>query len=134
MLVRIYKCVRCSLHGKEALMKNHSRVCPFIYCECSKCTNLRQYRSSLNRKRRVERETEELSSNVANTDPQPGTPASNGQSEHPTPYRPGTTFGLISNNGGIHNEQLKSMLFFHNLMTVCSILNSNRSDANAPNK
>lgn len=35
-------------------MKNHARICPYLFCNCVKCTKLVLYRDSINRKKRME--------------------------------------------------------------------------------
>lgn len=65
LLGRTYKCTRCALHNEVSIMKNHSKICPYIYCECDKCVGLQNHRDSVNNKRRVSREgVQKLSSPI----------------------------------------------------------------------
>jgi hypothetical protein len=64
---KTYKCVRCNLHGKDVLIKNHTRICPYFYCECDKCKELLDIRKLTSRKRRLQPESDQSSDSSSST-------------------------------------------------------------------
>jgi hypothetical protein len=55
------------LHGKDVLIKNHTRICPYFYCECDKCKELLDIRKLTSRKRRLQPESDQIADSSSST-------------------------------------------------------------------
>ncbi|XP_019959943.2 doublesex and mab-3 related transcription factor 1-like [Paralichthys olivaceus] len=58
---RELKCPRCRQHGIITPLRNHQRLCPFLWCDCLKCfqISLRDRVSSAQRRRREPQDPEQ---------------------------------------------------------------------------